>query len=99
MRRNKDSESDADVERKNNIEESSSRSSADVKATSSKLRKGLFRGHQIVLRSLEVANLRLSRAVTVAEIEECMLPREVMWLERNYAKELCILTSSILGML
>jgi hypothetical protein len=99
MRRNKDSESDADIKRKNNIEESSSRGSADVKATSSKLRKGLLRGHQIVLRSLEVANLRLSRVVTVAEIEESMLPSEVAWLERNYAKELCILTSSILGML
>lgn len=99
MRRNKGLESDAGIERKNNIEESSSRGSADVKATSSKLRKGLLRGHQIVLRSLEIANLRLSRVATVAEIEECMLQSEVTWLEQNYAKELCTLISSILGML
>jgi hypothetical protein len=99
MRRNKGLESDAGIERKNNIEESSSRGSADVKATSSKLRKGLLRGHQIVLRSLEIANLRLSRVAAVAEIEECMLQSEVTWLEQNYAKELCTLISSILGML
>jgi hypothetical protein len=99
MRRNKDSESDAAIERKNKAEESSSGDSVDVKANSSKLRKGLLRSHQIVLRSLEVANLRLSRVVTVADITECMLPSEVVWIGKNYAKELCMLIPSILGML
>lgn len=99
MRRNKDSERYADPECKNKAEESSSRNSAVVKAISSKSRKGLLRSHQIVLRALEVANLRLSRVVTVTEIAECMLPGEVVWIEQNYAKELCMLISSILGML
>lgn len=99
MRRNDDSRRGAGIECKDKAEESSSGYSAVVKVIPSKSRKGLLRAHQIVLRSLEVANLRLSRVATVAEIEECMLPSEVTWLEHNYAKELCTLISSILGML
>lgn len=99
MRRTDDSGRVADTECKDGAEESSSGYLAVVKAIPSKSRKGLLRAHQIVLRSLEVANLRLSRVATVAEIEECMLPSEVAWLERNYAKELCTLICSILGML
>jgi hypothetical protein len=99
MRRNDDSGRVADTECKDRAEESSSGYPAVVKAIPSKSRKGLLRAHQIVLRSLEVANLRLSRVATVAEIEECMLSSEVTWLEHNYAKELCTLISSILGML
>jgi hypothetical protein len=99
MRRNKDSESNTDIQCKNKVEESPSGTSADAKTTSSKLRKGLLRSHQIVLRSLEVANLRLSRVVTVAEIADCMLPSEMVWIGQNYVKELCMLIPSILEML
>ncbi|MCA1565868.1 MAG: hypothetical protein LC803_09560 [Acidobacteria bacterium] len=99
MRKNKDSERNADIECKNKSEESSNWNSADLKAAAPKFRKGLLRSHQIVLRSLEVANLRLSRVATVTEISECMLQSEVGWLEQSYAKELCTLVSSILGML
>ncbi|HEX8495366.1 MAG TPA: hypothetical protein VF658_21315 [Pyrinomonadaceae bacterium] len=99
MSRNKDPEQSANVEFQRQTEGSSGKNSADVKAPSSKLRKGLLRSHQIVLRSLEVANLRLSRVATVTEIAECMLPSEVVWIGRNYAKELCMVISSILGML
>jgi hypothetical protein len=99
MTRNNDSGRNTNIEIMNKIEGRSMEPSSDVTTLTSKVRKGLLRSHQIALRSLEVANIRLSRVVTVAEITECMLPSEVVWLERNYAKGLCTLTSSILGML
>jgi hypothetical protein len=73
-------------------------SSASVIERSS-LRKGLLRTHQIVLTALEVANLRLTRVATVAEITECMLPAEVKWIGNNYSKELCSVIPSILELL
>lgn len=65
----------------------------------SNLRKSLRRAHQIVLTALEVANLRLSRVVSAAEIVDCMLPAEVRWIRKNYAKGLGAFTSCVLGLL
>lgn len=96
---NKHLESATDTERQIKDAESSRADSADVKIISSKLRNGLPQSHRIVLRALEVANLRLNRVATVTEITECMLQSEVVWIEQNYAKELCSVISSILGML
>lgn len=96
---NKHSESATDTERQIKDAESSRADSAAVKIVSSKLRNGLPQSHRIVLSALEVANLRLNRVATVTEITECMLPSEVVWIEQNYAKELCSVISSILGML
>ncbi len=62
----------------------------------SRLRKRLMRGHQIVLTSLEVANVSLRRVTTVTETAERLLPKEVRWLGKNYEKELSSLISSIL---
>jgi hypothetical protein len=99
MKRNNVPDSVTDIERESELSRPFHRNSAGTELTPSKLRKGLLRSHQIVLRALEVANLRLNRVVTVAEIAECMLPSEVAWIGQNYAKELCMLIPSIMGLL
>jgi hypothetical protein len=55
--------------------------------------------HEIVLRATEIANRALQRVVTLIEVVEALMPKEIQVLEKTYEVKLNPAVSKILGLL